>query len=312
MTKYLQSAHELVEELANWDKEEVYDWVEKYLFHGYTAPLIGFNMIQSKSSFLTQLADQSGVNTPLKKNLEKAVANCYNKLFDDKKLIHKEKIDIAIELFVIVGRVEINDMFGRLKKDALSEKYKGIKTPFGTHADLHTYLLKGLFGLENNKKRHSLTEIIDRDIHNLKYSLECFNALYSSVGQKISGIRYIPVLVSQIKGKDRNVVGEIKDYIKILEKADLSCFNESPKEKLTDGEIKNFSYMLNILNGYMNKYDLKNKERDRYKLEISNEGLMIHNIKDQKTRFIAMKNKLTEEIRNSLKYIPNQISSIQT
>jgi len=312
MTKYLQSVHELVEELARYDKKEVHKWVEKYLFHGFTGPLLGFNMNQSKSTFITQLADQSGDNTPLKKNLEKAVANCYNKIFDYEGLslhkgINKEKIEIMIELFVIVGRVEINDMFERLKKDALSEKYKGIDVGRGTRADLHTFLLKSLFALEKNKDIHSLTQIIDRDIHYSKYSLECFEISYSSVGQKISGIKYIPILVNQIEGANRDVVGTLKDYIKILEKEDLSCFNETPEEKLTNGEIKKFSYMLNILNKHMNKYDLENENMDKYKLKISEDGLMIQNIENQKTRFIPMKNKLTGEIRSSLKYIPNQM-----
>jgi len=314
MTKYKTTPNEFFEKITKWDEKKVCEWVYQFLFNGYTSPYAGLGKFQTEVSFLIHLDKESRDrnNTSLRKNLEKAVVNCYTKFSDNKKIVLKEKRRIAMTLFELIGGMEINDSFERLKEDASNEKYKGIDAGEGPHVDLHTYLLKGLFGLENNKKRHSLTEIIDRDIRNPKYSLECFYALYDSVGQKISGIKYVPILISQIEGTDRDVVGELKDYIEILEKEDLSCFNDSPEKKLTDGEIKNFSYMLNILNRYMNKYDLKNKERDRYKLEISNDGLMIHNIKNQKTRFIPMKNKLTEEIRSSLKYIPNQISSIQT
>jgi len=304
MTKYKTTPNEFFEKITKWDEKKVCEWVYQFLFNGYTSPYAGLGKFQTEVSFLIHLDKESRDrnNTSLRKNLEKAVVNCYTKFSDNKKIVLKEKRRIAMTLFELIGGMEINDSFERLKEDASNEKYKGIDAGEGPHVDLHTYLLKGLFGLENNKKRHSLTEIIDRDIRNPKYSLECFYALYDSVGQKISGIKYVPILISQIEGTDRDVVGELKDYIEILEKADLSCFNRTPEEKLTNKEIKTFSYMLNILN----------KNIEGYNLQINKDSLTIHNIKNQKTRFIPMKNKLTEEIRSSLKYIPNQISSIQT
>ncbi|MBU4284515.1 MAG: hypothetical protein KJ968_05380 [Nanoarchaeota archaeon] len=294
MTKYKTTPNEFFEEITKWDEKKVCEWVYQFLFNGYTSPYIGLGKLQTEVSFLIQLTEENRDNASFRENLEKAVVNCYTKFSDNKKIVLKEKRRIAMTLFELIGEMEINDSFERLKEDASNEKYKGIDAGEGPHVDLHTFLLKGLFGLEKNKERHSLTQIIDRDIHDLKYSLECFNALYSSVGQKISGIEYMPILVNQIEGANRDVERTLKKYIETLEKSDFSCFNRTPEEKLTNGEIKKFSYMLNILNEHI----------EGYNIQIGNDGLMIHNTENQKITVITITHKLTEEIRSSLNYIP--------
>ncbi|MBU4492999.1 MAG: hypothetical protein KKA61_01390, partial [Nanoarchaeota archaeon] len=292
--KYKTTPNEFFEEITKWDEKKVCEWVYQFLFNGYTSPYAGLGKLQTEVSFLIQLTEENRDNASFRENLEKAVVNCYTKFSDNKKIVLKEKRRIAMTLFELIGEMEINDSFERLKEDASNEKYKGIDAGEGPHVDLHTFLLKGLFGLEKNKEIHSLTQIIDRDIHDLKYSLECFSALYSSAGQEISGIEYMPILVNQIDGANRDVVGDLREYIEILEKADFSCFHEIPKKSLNNEEIKKFSCMLNILNEHI----------EGYNIQIGNDGLMIHNTENQKITVITITHKLTEEIRSSLNYIP--------
>src|SRR3989338_1742627 len=292
----IYSIDDFVREIKEWDQDKVYTWVKDFLFKDCTAPLALAFPISSKTDFFIDIYGRNKNHGQSKGNLEKAVVKCYDDFSKNEALDLSGISGIGTELFQIIGKMELNELSNRLKQDAVDEKYKSIPTTNLPKeiSDLHSYLLNALSGLKP-KDIEGLTQLIERDIHDTRYSPECFVLAYKLTCDITSGLKYMPILVGQIQEIRSAVKSIIIHYIQALEKADLSPLQQQPSENLSSDELGAYSRMLDRLNRHV----------EGYALQISNSDLSIYNKDANTTKVIPLTDKTALLIRASLKYMTN-------
>lgn len=257
MTKYLQNLSELVSYLEQLDFKDLLEWVSKFIIRGYTAPLAFISRIQSRSSFIDQVFDISE-DFDFKMKFKDVIRNIYRSYPKDRYRDYT-----FVELLEIIGRLNVTDLFPELWRDAWGEEFKNIPiNDFPKSVDLHTYLLKSLFGISLDEKNIEVViKLIKRDIPNPKYMLECFEALYLFPKKISTAIKYIPLLLKEMSLGNRDFEGSLCDFINKLGTDNFSIyFPEMLKLIMYDENlIKNFSNVL-----YLSKIETIGDNPDCY------------------------------------------------
>ncbi|NVN95997.1 MAG: hypothetical protein HXX18_12015 [Bacteroidetes bacterium] len=191
------------------------------MFKGYTEPLLWISSEIPRSSVINslyQLSDETG-----KEKIENAL-----------KLIYKHPRNEFnnqgfIELLVSIALLNITSLFPDIYKLSLRKDFKDVKSEYIPYfLDIHTYILKVLFGLTHERgELKALTYIAKRDILNKSYMLECFNFLMNSPKNNKFCLQFIPELLAQSTSNERDYEGVIYDYLKVFgEKEQINRINE--------------------------------------------------------------------------------------
>lgn len=271
MTEYVQNLNQLVPYLEKLNDENLLKWVSKFIIHGYTAPLISMPMIQTCSSFISQIFDFSK-DFNFKMRFKEIIKKIYRSYPKDKYQDYT-----FIELLIIIGRLNITSLFPELWRDAWGEIFKNkfIKN-YPKSFDLHTVLLKCLFGISpEGKNVPDLTMIIRRDIFNPKYMLECFETLYLLPKNISNAIYYIPLLLEQIPSNKRDFEGTLCDFINTLGINNLKRYVADILKSIMHDDnliesLSNVFHMLNIdtLYNYPDFYISCNNKNNLYKVKL--------------------------------------------
>lgn len=199
--------------LERSDKPYLKKWIQDCLLHNHTAPLARSTMLMPPSQLIIMIYNTSNDYVEFKPVIKSCIEEIYND-FSSNNLFNNS----FFELMIIIGNLNVSNLFPTLLRDARLGLYKNIEIEnYPKIIDFHTVLLKALFALsiDNNKKvMTSLKRIILRDISNKKYMLECFNALYLMPGGINLANKNISLLLSQ--DDERDFIGAIQDYFMTL------------------------------------------------------------------------------------------------
>ena len=208
---YLYDLNSLVGHLQTLKEDDFQIWVYNFLYMGYTSPLIGVSSEPERNSVIEQLylvSDSVGkikLRNSLKEVYYMTPLDKFNELG-------------FIELLRCITLLNITGILPDLYKIALKSTLKNVKSDFiPSYIDMHTILLKTIFGLSNElEELDELEKIAKRDITDKKYMLECFHYLMVTPKFYNRCIDYIPELLLLINNNERDYKGIILKYLMIF------------------------------------------------------------------------------------------------
>ncbi|KYK35265.1 MAG: hypothetical protein AYK18_13165 [Theionarchaea archaeon DG-70] len=192
MTERIYKMRKGLEYIEGLSDQELTNWVRRFLAENRSHPLSIPSKDTYKSTILLQFYFMS-TNSDFRRRFERAsldLVNSWRASADPSWQEPADSLDYFAELLAIVGRIRISDTYSRLLVLAKSEE---LKKKVGLGVDLHSQLLRVLFGFGMDENRQDLEYIIDRDIEDLHYTALCFRRSWELDFQK--GIENLPILL---------------------------------------------------------------------------------------------------------------------
>jgi len=208
------------EYLHKKDERDVNEWIYNYLLYGETSPLRGVSPEKKRSALIKVLyvtINQPSWRYKIRNAIREISKSTPIRYFSDQALI---------EFLKVIPRLNLTELLPVLYKYANEQDFKGRKSKFiPDFMDIHTRVLKSLFGLEVEKDGiDNIIAIAKRDIYDVSYMLECFHYLSANYKNSAQCVKYIPYLLLEAKSK----TGDYEKVVAVY----LSKFPSELSEKI--------------------------------------------------------------------------------
>jgi len=217
MKEYFYKSEELINYLKSQPEDQTVSWIYDFLQYGHTSPLFGVPSELYRSVFIEHLY-LSSEDKVWRQKLRAAVKEIYKMT-----PLSEYESYMIIELLKCIALLNITDLKQDLYKEALIGTFKNKKSPFlPNFIDLHTIILKALFGLTHDTGEISDSiNIAERDISDPMYMLECFHFLILTQGNSMKYINYLPGLLQQCAENKRGYFEAVEYYLKLFTKENI-------------------------------------------------------------------------------------------